>query len=366
MLTTKEDHMLKKLMLGISLVVLGSGFWMPADVHAIYVKWKSVDCTQLVKGGTNLTDNEQAFVCALGLKEISTKCVNKGGNADTSNSQIFAVNGTKFKWTTADNTVKQKNGTTSLDVEITDDDILLMVNEYSYDCQQSGLCQPVDLANGSCPNRNYSFTWAVTRGDVVGISVLRPARGSSQFECTKKFYPATLDPRYATNPDLVDPDHDGQIEECIPIKEPFRSCERSVSGLQFFYADGSQVSGSDFKAARIQECILFRDVNKNPNFSLASVGTYQPDVNHLYAPFDGVSDEGGLWLTNDNFTKGTYYTGTCHQHASETTSGNFQQTGPKLPDYDVVTGKAVAGTGDVQCTGGSQLLDGVYGDGIFP
>ena len=348
--------------LGIGLSLISSGFFLPGSAQAFAISFHSVDCTELVKGGTNLKENEQAFACALALKEISTKCVNKGGNADTSNSHIFALNGFKFKWTTADAKVKQKNGTTSLDVTISDDDILLMVHEWNYDHPD----QIIDLDNGSCPNRNYSFKWGVTRGDVVGLSVLRPQGGSSQFECTKKYYPATLDPRYATDPTGVDPDGDGQIEECTPIKEPFKDCRRGISGLHFYYPDGSQVSDTDFNTARIQECILFRDVNKDQNFSLAGGGTYDPDVNHLYAPFDGLTDEGGIWLTNDSLVKGTYYTGACHQHGNETASGNWQQSGPKKPDYDVVTGLPVAGTGDPQCTGGSQLLDGVYGDNVYP
>jgi hypothetical protein len=364
--------MLKKFMVGISLVLMSSGYWAPAEVQALYLRKSSLDCSELVKGGTNLSENEQAFSCGLALKEISTKCINKGGNSDTSNSHIFAINGQKFKWTKAAAQVKQKNGTSSVQVTITDDDFMLMVNEYNYDCQQTGSCEPVDLANGSCPNKNYSFQWAMTRADVVAVSVLRPKDGGAQFECELKYYPATLDPRYTTangcpGPTcVVDPDQDGQIEECSPSKEPFKSCERSVSGLHFYYAGGSQVSDTDFKAARIQKCLLFRDVNKDPNFSLASKGTYDPDVNHLYTPFDGLSDEGGIWLTNDNFASGTFYTGTCHQNANESTSGNFQQSGPKKPDYDVVTGQAVPLTGDVECTGGSQLLDGKYGDGIFP
>jgi hypothetical protein len=346
--------------LGIGLTLLGSGFFLPDSAQAFTIAWHSVDCTQLVKGGTNLNQNEQAFVCAIALKEIMTKCVNKGGNADNSSSHIFELQAVKFKWTTADAKVKQKNGTTSLQVTITDDDIKLMVNEWNYEHPEA-----VVSLEGTCPNNNYAFKWAMTRADAIGVSVLRPTGGNSKFECTKKFYPATLDPRYATDPTGVDPDGDGQIEECIPIKEPFKSCQRSVSGLYFTDASGTVIT--DPQLARIQECILFRDVNKDANFSLASAGTYNPDVNHLYAPFNGVSDEGGIWLTNDSLTPGTLYTGTCHQHGYEkANNGAWTQTGPNSPSYDVVTGAPVAGTGDVQCTGGSQLLDGVYGDNIFP
>ena len=356
--------MQKICILVIPLTLLCSGFFLPSDAGAFRLSLRSVDCSHLVKGGTNLSENEQAFVCALALREIATKCVNKGGNSDTSSSHIFEVNGQILKWSSASARVKQKNGTTSLDVVITDDDILRMVNIFSYEHPD----QAVDLANGSCPNRNFSFTWAMTRADVIGMAVLRPKGGNSRFECTTKLYPATLDPRYSSDPNGVDPDGDGMIEECVPIKEPFKSCRRDISGLQFFYADGSQVSSTDFKAAKMQDCLLFRDVNRDPNFSLAGSGlTYDPDVTHYFsAPFDGLSDEGGVWLTDNNFAKGTIYSGTCHQHANETTSGNFQQTGPKKPDYDVVTGQPVAGTGDPECTGGTQLLDGVYGDNIYP
>ena len=108
------------------------------------------------------------------------------------------------------------------------------------------------------------------------------------------------------------------------------------------------------------------------------MGTYDPDVNHFDypsntatiktfdSPFDGTSDAGGVWLTNDDFAVGTYYTATCHQHGNETGSGGWTQSGPKKPDYDVLTGLQVPGTGDINCTGGSQLGDGVYGDGIVP
>jgi hypothetical protein len=189
----KEGSMLKKFIVGISLVLLCSGFWQPGEVDALILFRKSVDCSELVKGGTNTTENEQAFSCGLALKEISTKCINRGGEADNSNSHIFAINGQSFKWVKAAAQIKQKNGTSSVAVKFEDADILLMVNEYNYDCQQSGQCIPVDLENGSCPNRNYTFEWAMTRADIVAVSVLRPRDGGSQFECTPKFYPATLD-----------------------------------------------------------------------------------------------------------------------------------------------------------------------------
>jgi len=357
--------MLKKSLLSLSLVILVMSFWMPDNTYAWSISFHSLVCTEDVKGGTNLNNNEQAFLCALNLKEVATKCVNKGGNADESNSHIFEIQGTLIRITTAQGAIKQKNGTTPLSVTFNDEDVELIVAEYN----SLNPDKAVDLSN-LCPNKNFTLKLGIARADVQMLTVLRPKNGKSEFSCTPTVF------------NLGDPW--GTVTECIPNKEPFRSCEREISGLHFQDANGSEVT--DTKVAFIQNCRLFRDVNKDPAFDLntlvdGSTAVYNPDEAHIFPPFNGgvdatgnpckrdgtdpTCDAGGIWLTNNVFVDGNFYTATCHQHGNEK-GGSFKQSGPLKPDYDVVTGKAVPGTGDVECTGGSQLLDGVYGDGIFP
>jgi hypothetical protein len=137
------------------------------------------------------------------------------------------------------------------------------------------------------------------------------------------------------------------------------------------------------KNASIQDCLVFRDVNKDANFTLPAI--YDPDVDHFDypsntattktfdSPFDGTSDGGGIWLTRNSFVLGNYFTGTCHQHGREQVTGNpnkpleFKQSGPKKPTY-LSPGVPDPTTGDSTCTGGAQIYDGTdYNlDGILP
>ena len=424
-----------KLMSGAFICLVGAIciLWAATEAKAWRFTFKSVDCSHLVKGGTNQNENEQAFVCGIALKEIATQCCNKPGcnnNEDNSSSHVFVLNGLTLKWTTADGAVKSKNGTRPIDVEITDDDIIRIVNVFNEECVDGQLrngqpCEDVDLSSGGICPPGHNLIWAPSRLDALAMSVLRPRNGSNDFcpvdangnsTCEKRLYPASVDPRwvascydpatntYNPNPNCKesrdidfagDSTIDGQVAEFIPATDIFRDCRREVNGLQFYDSSGQRVL--DPKNANIIECLLLRDVNNSPpgsttglppfdpNYFTFEAGLqYDPDTNHFDypsndsqnktfdSPFDGLSDEGGLWLTN--LTKGSFFTGTCHQHGGEKVTGgknnatlSWEQTGPKKPDY-LSPGVPNPSTGDPVCTGGAQIYDGIEynSDGILP
>lgn len=413
--------MMKKMILGFALGLITIGIWGPHDVDALIIKLKSVDCSQLVKGGTNLANYEQAFVCAIALKEVATVCCNKPGcanNEPVSSSHNFELNGIVIRWATSDAKIKERNGTTSVAVTISNEDIIRMVNEFNIDCVNGVLpngnpCQDADLTT-VCPKGLVAFGPAATRMDGLAISLIRPKNGSNDFcphdpvtgatSCTIKYYPASVDPRwvascydavnktYSSDPACLQSKNidlegdnviDGQVIEFTPPNDIFKDCRRESSGLQFYADKTPPINGQSLpidKNASIQDCLVFRDVNNDSNFTLPA--TYDPDVNHFDypsndattktfdSPFDGLKDEGGLWLTRNIFAPGTNYTGTCHQHGREQVQNDklvWKQSGPKKPNY-LSPGLPDPTTGDPTCTGGAQIYDGTdYNlDGILP
>jgi hypothetical protein len=178
-----------------------------------------------------------------------------------------------------------------------------------------------------------------------------------------------------------------EVEVCDFLKSPMTYCSRLAgtigpdgkeadSGLRIHWYDDPQQSqhvgeevplGDD--TFNVRECQLWRDVNKLSAYDLSNIGgtqyLYNPDTDrtHYVSPQTGSADAGGLALSIAPFV---WWTGECHQHGSD--GGNdgdanysWVQVGPDK--QHLVNGVLTA---DWICQGGSQLMDGVYTDGILP
>lgn len=339
---TKIGHLVYAILLAFPVTVVG--FVDDASALSSF-SWRpgSIECEVAVASGGPKTVND-AVICAVNIKEISGACKNKGGNADGTSSHIFELTGSVIKTAGSSTWVKSKNGLQTNTIVITNEDILRIVDIWN--AEHPG--DLIDLVNGDCPNRNFTFQWVVTKADAVITQVKIPDPGSVAYKATTNCRPVPL-------PDGSSPiicDFDGT---------PFNDCNRANSKLEVKNSAGVLQTAKDFP---INDCYLWRDVNRDPAFNLTAVygyPNYDPDLAHIVAPqtgnVDGGDDDdlGGLVLV----APFEFYTGTCHQHAKENGNGDFQNLGPRKPDYNL-DGTVVAGTGDAMCTGGSQLMDGTY------
>jgi len=335
--------------IAVTLIVLTAGMlWVPGEASAAIgsftFKPRSIDCEVTVAGGGPKTVND-AVICAVNLKEIQGFCKNPNHKSDTSNSHLFELQGAAIKTAGSNTWVKTQNGLQTNTISITNEDILHIVDLWNAE-------HPNDIINlitGDCPNGNWFWEWRVSKADAVLTQVKIPDPGSVSYKATTNCRDVTL-PNGTTEHVC---DFDGI---------PFEDCNRTYSKLEVKDGAGN-VQNPLTTNYRINDCYLWRDVNKDNAFNLSKYGstTYTPDINHIVAPqtgnVDGGDDDdlGGLVLVAPYI----YYTGTCHQHGRENGSGTFQQLGPKTPTYNT-DGTIVPLTGDIKCTGGSQLLDGTY------
>lgn len=203
------------------------------------------------------------------------------------------------------------------------------------------------------------------------------------------------------------------VKSCDLVGDAFRYCSRfptpvattvadggapkpADSGLRIYSYNAStdtgdpttgeyiplSVSDSNFK---LNDCYLWRDVNKDPAFALDKLGTYDPDVAHIIPPQTGnpqqqqkgkggqlvsVPDDklGGMVLRSVSATAGAdnLFTGECHQHGKETNGGGNYAWNQQGPAKTLTNPDGTLNIRDAMCQGASQLMDGVYDNGILP
>jgi hypothetical protein len=250
--------------------------WLPATAFAwggtLTVKYNSIHCTDLIAGGTRQTVNDGAASCSINIKEIVTQCVNKGGNADPSNSHVFALNGTPISEAQAGSQfLITKNGSLLSDIFFTQEEIIAATGIQ---------LDPATL----CPNKNFSLKWAVSRFDMV-------ATVNNVVNGWVPFFP-TVSPETA-----------------------FASCDPAISGLTYTNSNGST---TDTTKGILSECWLFRN-----------------QTTFVDQFFDG-TDRGGIALLDTKLTPGAFYNGVCQQHGKQNGSlgnvGAFNQIGPSPSD----------------------------------
>ncbi len=204
----------KKLLTLIGGAIVASVFWLPANVYAwggtLTITFNSIHCSDTITGGTNQQVNSGAASCAINVKEIAWKCVNKAGNADTSSSHIFAVNQVPISSAQPGAQWVQKNGKQLSDIFFSAAEI----------AAATGFNPDPAVV---CPNKNWQVVWGVTKADMV-------ATVDNVTEGWLPVYPS-LDQATA-----------------------FNACDPAISQLTF--TDGTN---TDPTKGIMQECWLFRN-----------------------------------------------------------------------------------------------------------
>jgi len=278
--------MFTKIIVGIGVVLMGSTLWVPASVHGwggtLTTKFNSIHCIDSISGGTRQTVNDGAASCSINIKEIATACVNKAGNADSSSSHIFALQGTPISESQAGSSfLLTKNGETLSDIFFSQAEIQAALGD------QFPILDPAVL----CPNKNWQLRWAVSKFDMVA-TVNNVQNG----------YQPTFPSLSSTT--------------------AFASCNPAISGLT--YSNGTTTTTS---AGILSECWLFRN---------QSVFV---DSNFIGA------DLGGVAFLDPNFTPGAFYNGVCQEHGKQNGSlgnvGAFNLLGPNPLDLECTGGDQV-------------------------
>jgi hypothetical protein len=307
----------------------------------IYVfRPRSIDCDILASGG-GPPSADTAFLCAVNIKEVGAFCVNPAGGTEQAKGRPFANLSGSLVGTSGGTWVKIRNGLQQNTIVLTNEDIIRVIAIWNAE----HLDKVIDLSEINCKPK-WTGKFIVTKADAVITGVRIPVGGSAKYLQNTNCRPVTI---------FKDTPNEQTITVCDFDKEPFKYCSRIPaavtngpefdSGLRVYTGpDGSgtvqSVTNNDFA---IKDCILWRDVNKDNAFNLSAFGPYFPDINNIVAPQTGFGDVGGIVA----LAPFAYYTGECHQHGREQGSTNtFQQLGPQITD--------------INCTGGSQLLDGTY------
>jgi hypothetical protein len=417
---------------GLALTGALVDLWAPPEAHAmnIVLKAKSIVCDiELSGGGPRSIDHYVS--CAVNIKEIRGYCKNPAGEAFSANGQPFEVQSFAVAASATNDWTKVKNGFAQNELVISNE----MIQE-AFDIHQARQQQSfvfLKTATQPCKNKWTWAGWFVTKADAaIAVSVVPSAiasdgttvSGKSSYvhqtngDCPAGTTSATLPPVIDDGPCKCVPipkwnwtwDESGETgtpgsgaiwdgttytytKVCDFIGKPFTYCSRfpntngpdgsvADSGLRIYDnaigtstgTPGQQIAVTD-KIYLVNNCYLWRDVNKDPNFDLSAFGGYDPDTDNIRPPqtgnVDGGDDHslGGFVLTRLSFKPDAinYYTGTCHQHGGDKTNAQgykFQQNGPLRNLIDPSTGAIVVR--NPMCQGGSQLMDGIYDDGILP
>lgn len=438
--------MLKKMIAVSGLLLIVAGVLLlgvPSEASAGWIIWgKSIHCDVTVAAqGTPTIDD--TMLCLAKLKVIQAFCSNPAdGSAAPNNGQPFNIEAVVSATSTANWTFPEP-GKAAQDIVITNKKIQEALDVYN---AQNGKPFVFLKSTTALCKKGWNFLgWFVSRVDGQLIDVKVPsltdgpggpviASGWADFTYETEDGARPLQcPAATTDPTPV------QLTthcKCIPIPrwnwtwdaaeengisgdgswdgttytyakvcgfrgQPFKYCSRfpsamdkagnvADSGLRIYDWNGNPLPNPDGVSDgtyKTKNCLLWRDVNKDPAFDLSVIGgqnyTYDPDVAHIIPPQTGnpqqkvkgqltsVSDAtlGGWVLRNVHVTDPNdpndhnIYTGECHQHGDESNMSSnsgyrWKQKGPqKHTDTQA---------GDDFCPGGSQDLDGTYDAGVLP
>ena len=371
------------------------GFLEDAAAWIISYHPNSVDAiVDMGQGGAPDTDVQ--LIVALKIKEIGGFCQNPAGQSATAKGKPYTAAGFTVSLANSSDFTQDQNGHFVVNIKTSNLDI-----QRAFDIFNALNGKPfvnLQTTNQACPNGNWTFSgFRVTKIDSVFTYARVPSLTCGDLpsdpSCTgqkKNKVLASGKAAYNTtncrNVSVPDLNPDGTykknpngslvmvtVQTCDFAGNPFTYCSRfpatqgpdgsiADSGLRIYYYsypgsghNGEQVSVDD-KTFNLTDCLLWRDVNKLPNFDLSNFGTYDPDTANLVSPQQGNKDVGGLVL-NSPFTT---YTGECHQRGNENGSqpGSYKFT-DSAPQRKICSGSTLI-AGDGMCTGGSTLMDGNY------
>jgi hypothetical protein len=420
----------------LTLTVPILGVLSDASAASIIIRPKSIVCdVTLATGGNPETDD---FVsCAVNIKEIKGFCKNPAfGSAVESNGKPFTVTAFASATSTGDWT-KTANGNAQQEIVITNQKI-----QESFDVYNSQNSKPFVFLKTTqvlCKRGWNSLGYFVTKADGVLADAKVPslqidqevvATGRTSYFHETPSLCSTAVVSSASGVPIPSPlptnckcvaipnwnfiwgaggesgVGDGSwngssyvyVKQCDFMGDPFRYCSRFTdpqtspsraladSGLRIYDYTGyaghnGQVVPVNDSVYKLKNCYLWRDVNKNDNFSLTAFGLYDPDTANIIPPQYGgntfkikgvtiTEDQmGGFVLRNVSSTEGAenFYTGECHQHGFENTGGNnvysWNQQGPAKT---LINTDDTLNIRDPLCQGSSQTMDGTYDDGILP
>ena len=206
--------MAKKLLTWIGGALMASMMlWAPAPVYAwqgtLSIRVGSIDCFDLVTGGTRQTINDGAASCSIAIKAVATQCVNKGGKSQNSSSHIFELQNVSLSQSQSGSQFGRidHNGNTSSQINFTNQQIADAVAASGVDLSAAVLC----------PNRNFSILqWYVSRFDLVAT-----VNGTTE-NWVPYFPPSSMD-FTGTPPDPL----------------AYKTCDPVGSGLTYAKTDGA-------------------------------------------------------------------------------------------------------------------------------